>query len=263
MVLSQIELIRWCEDAGWNPLFLVESEDTVDLIQHQIHREIEIALASQRHQMVQDLLSYLSENDSKPLAVKLRNSYADALKCKPSFLGLGKIKTGNRAQSLGVLKRCLDYFDVEPKWLDSDPKGDLAEQCGREMKFLRTQERHEAVVQLGELAEKLLLHHPLVNANLRISNQVIKRANTRLILAAIKDSSNRSRSDYEKAILDAWLADPDCSEYLELLRKVVSYKLRKKSALDRFDTFESERVDHAINQRLWRRLETGNQLASS
>ncbi|MAV12774.1 MAG: hypothetical protein CL861_04850 [Cyanobium sp. MED843] len=131
------------------------------------------------------------------------------------------------------------------------------------MKHLRSQERHEVVVQLGELAEQLLLRHSLVDANLRISSQEIKRANTRVILAAIKDSSNRSRSDYEAAILDAWMADPDCSEYLELLRKVISYKLRKKSSLDRLDAFEAERVDHTINQRLWRRLDKGNQLTSS
>ena len=263
MVLRQSELVRWCEDVGWNPLFLVASDDTVDLIQHQIHREIEVALASQRHQMVQDMLSVFSKRGSHPLALELRDTYADALKCAPSFSGNSRIRTSNRIQSLDILKRCLDYFDVEPKWLDSDPKGDLAEQCGREMKHLRTQDCHEVVVQLGELAEKLCLRHPLVKANLLISNQQIKRVNTRVILAAIKESSNRSRSDYEAAILDAWLADPDCSEYLELLRKVVSYKLRKKSSLDRLDAFEAERIDHAINQRLWRRLEKFNQPTAS
>ena len=256
MVFRQCDLFRTCEDAGWNPLFLVETKDTIDSIQHQIHREIEVALACQRQQMVQDILSDLSKHGSHPLAMQLRDTYADALKRVPSFLGNGRIWTSNRVQAFSVLKRCLDYFDVEPKWLDSDPKGDLAEQCGREMKHLRTQDRHEVVVHLGELAEKLRLRHPLVNGNLRISNQEIKRADQWVILAAIKDSSNRSRSDYEAAILDAWLADPDCSEYLELLRKVVSYKLRKKSSLDRLDPFEAERVEHAINQRLWRRLET-------
>ena len=263
MVFRQCDLVRLCEDAGWNPLFLVETEGTADSCQDQIHREIEVALASQRHQMVQDMLGYLSQHGSHPLAVELRNTYGDALKGVPSFLRNGRVKSPSRIQSLGILRRCLDYFEVEPKWLDPDSRGDLAEKCGREMKHLRSQERHEVVVQLGELAEQLLLRHSLVDANLRISSQEIKRANTRVILAAIKDSSNRSRSDYEAAILDAWMADPDCSEYLELLRKVISYKLRKKSSLDRLDAFEAERVDHTINQRLWRRLDKGNQLTSS
>ena len=262
MVLRQIDLIRFCEDAGWNPFFLVESEDGVDRVQHQLHREIEVALASQHHQMVQDMLSYLSKNDCNSLALELCNTYADALRSIPTFLRKGRVGSSNRVQSLDILRRCLDFFEVKSKWLSSDSRGDLAQQCGREMKYLRNQERHEVVVQLGELAEKLLLRHPLVDANLRISNQSIKRANERVILAAFKDSPHRSRSDYEAAILDAWLADPDCSEYLELLRKVVSYKLRKKSSLGRLDAFESERVDHAINQRLWRRLDKVNELAS-
>ena len=259
MVFKQSHLFRLCVQSGWNPLFLVETDDKADSIQHHIHREIEVALASQRHQMVEDMLSYLGEHETISWAQELRETYADALKCVPPFLPDGQSTAFSRTQSLGILNQCLNYFGVEPKWIDSDSKDDLAKQCGREMKHLGSIKRHEVVVQLGGLAEKLLLRHALVDVNLRNSNQEIVRANTLVILAAIKDSSNRSRSDYEAAILDAWLADPDCSEYLELLRKVVSYKLRKKSSLDRLDAFEAERVDHAINQRLWRRLEKSNE----
>ena len=263
MVFRQCDLVRLCKQAGWKPLFLVETDDKADVIQHHIHREIEVALASQRHQLVEDMLSYLGEHETISWVQELCETYAEALKCVPSFLPDGHATACNRTQSLGILINCLDYFGVKPKWIDSDSKEDLAKLCGREMKYLGSIKRHKVVVQLGGLADKLLLRHSLVDVSLRNSNQEIVRANTLLILAAIKDSSNRSRSDYEAAILDAWLADPDCSEYLELLRKVVSYKLRKKSSLDRLDAFEAERIDHAINQRLWRRLEKFNQPTAS
>ena len=45
--------------------------------------------------------------------------------------------------------------------------------------------------------------------------------------------------------------DPDCSDYLELLRKVIAFRLQSRIMSARLMTSE-KRVDHIINQRLWR-----------
>ena len=48
--------------------------------------------------------------------------------------------------------------------------------------------------------------------------------------------------------------DPDCSDYLELLRKVIAFRLQKQDHVGQVDDFREERVDHIINQRLWREI---------
>ena len=82
-----------------------------------------------------------------------------------------------------------------------------------------------------------------------------RRANKLLVLQAIQRSNRRSRSDYEQAVIAAWCADPDCVEFFDLLRKIVSFQRRRQlSKQDLTIDFEQECIDHLINQKIWERL---------
>ena len=84
---------------------------------------------------------------------------------------------------------------------------------------------------------------------------VQRRANKLLVLQAIQRSNRRSRADYEQAVIAAWCADPDCVEFFDLLRKIVSFQRRRQlSKQDLIIDFEQECVDHLINQKIWERL---------
>ena len=74
------------------------------------------------------------------------------------------------------------------------------------------------------------------------------------MLKAYKESPNRSRREYEAAILKAWLADPECSDYVNLLSNVVAFRQRKQASMLNLNAFESEWVDYRVNKRLWNAL---------
>ena len=72
-----------------------------------------------------------------------------------------------------------------------------------------------------------------------------------IVLKGIQQSPNRTRSDYEKAILDAWSVDPGFTDYLELLRKVIAFRMRKKGLhAGLMENFEQECVEFELNKKL-------------
>ena len=119
------------------------------------------------------------------------------------------------------------------------------------MKHLRDLHHHDVVVDLGERAALLKLEHKRIIVNLRESRLAIQRANQLIVLKAYKESPYRARREYEAAILTAWLADPDCSDYVDLLRNVVAFRQRKQASTLNLNSFESEWVDYRVNKRLW------------
>ena len=72
-----------------------------------------------------------------------------------------------------------------------------------------------------------------------------------IVLKGIQQSPNRTRSDYEKAILDAWSVDPGFTDYLELLRKVIAFRMRKKKPQSvLLENFEQECIEFELNKKL-------------
>ena len=253
MVLTQSELVHFLLDQGWKPFFLEPVKCGLDEVKLQLQRETEVAIADGRHQMVREILTFL-DNHRQPemaqeLAVLIPVHLADdspQLERQPAHPMTSEVIQGE-------LLKCLQKLDLKPRFLGNGD-GDLGDQCGREMKHLRAEQRHDVVVQLGELAERLKLKHKRIVVNLRESRRAIRRTNQLIVLKAYKESPNRSRREYEAAILTAWLADPDCSDYVNLLSNVVAFRQRKQASTLNLASFESEWVEYRVNKRLWNAL---------
>ena len=250
MALNESDLFNLCLEQGWEPLFLTSSNQSLEAIQPQLQRELDVALADGQRELVRGLLCVLRDHQAEDIASSLDVDCTDhhlkldrPLRKQPSA---DKVRT--------KLVECLRGFQVEPAFLGKANDTDLAEYCGREMRHLRSLERHDIVVHLGEVASWLRLKHQRIDINLRASRLAIQRSNQLTILLAIKESRSRSRRQYEDAILRAWAADPDCGEYIELLKKLLLFRSRRQSEMVELDEFESERIDHDVNKRLWNYL---------
>ena len=123
------------------------------------------------------------------------------------------------------------------------------------MKYWNAQQKHELVIALGNSASRLKLSHPGIAQCMEESTLSVERANKLIVLKAIKQSPLRSRSDYEKSILKAWALDPDCDVYLDLLRKVVAFRLRQKKQYGLLmGEFSREIVEFEVTKKLVRHL---------
>jgi len=253
IVLTQSELVDFFLDQGWKPFFLEPDECDFDEVKFQLQREIEVAIADGRHQMVREILTFLDNHRQPEMAEELAALIPVHLAEDSPQLERQSAHPMTSEVIQGALLKCLQNLDLKPRFL-GDSDGDLADQCGREMKHLRAEQRHDVVVQLGDLAERLKLKHKRIVVNLRESRRAIRRANQLIVLKAYKESSNRSRREYEAAILTAWLADPDCSDYVDLLSNVVAFRQRKQASTLNLDSFESEWIDYRVNKRLWNAL---------
>ena len=253
MVLTQSELMYFFLDQGWKPFFLEPVECGLDEVKSQLQHEIEVAIADGRHQMVREILTFLDNHRQPEIAEELAALIPVHLAEDSPQLERQSAHPMTSEVIQGMLLKCLQKLDLKPRVLGNGD-GDLADQCGREMKHLRAEQRHDVVVQLGELAERLNLKHKRIVVNLRESRRAIWRANQLTVLKAYKESPNRSRREYESAILTAWLADPDCSDYVNLLSNVVAFRQRKQASTLNLDSFESEWVEYRVNKRLWNAL---------
>ena len=252
MPLIQADLVNLCVDEGWKPYFLEVSDQGLDDFKLNLQREIEVVIAEGRHHLARRILTYVADHQRPDISEELESSVpVERVESSP------QIETPfhdpiSRDMMLVALLDCLEGLDLKPRFLGHGVDGDLADLCGREMKHFRAEQRHDVVVRLGRLANHLKLEHKRIAFNLRASSLAVSRSNRLVILRAMKESPHRSRAEYEEAIVQAWSVDPDCGDYLELLKKVVSYRLRQRSASNSFDAYESEFVEHAMNQRLWR-----------
>ena len=132
-----------------------------------------------------------------------------------------------------------------------DDGGDLPLLCGREMQVQRLNHRHELVISLGNLLHSLQISHERISINLQKSVQETTRINKLKELEAIRCSEQTSKKEYESSVVNAWLKDPDCSTYLDLLKKIVIRKLRHDRLYSAAsDALKNELVDLQINRRI-------------
>lgn len=258
MILKQRDLVDLCLSEGWNPFFLQPSDEALHLIKPLVLREIEVAIADSQKKVVRRILSYLRQGQVRDLADEIASLTAWRLEDSFSKLGQSPKSSPANDDAQGILLESLELMQLPPRFLDQKSEAGLAELCGREMKHLCNLQRHDAVVQLGQRAAWLKLEHKRIAVALRKSRLSVRRANRLIVLKAYKESPNRERRDYEDAILTSWLADPECSEYVDLLGKVVAYRQRKQTSTISLDAFETEWVDYRVNKRLWHALSQGN-----
>ena len=134
--------------------------------------------------------------------------------------------------------------------LDDDDR-DLPLLCGREMQVQRLNHQHELVISLGKLLSTLQISHERININLQKSVQAIARINKLKELEDMRCSDQISKKEYESSLVNAWLKDPDCSTYLDLLKKIVIRKLRHDRLYsEASDALKNELVDLQINRRI-------------
>ena len=134
---------------------------------------------------------------------------------------------------------------------DTDANADLPLLCGREMQAQRLNHQHELVIRLGNLLDSLQISHERISTNLQKSVQATARINKLKELEDIRCSDQTSKKEYEASVINAWLKDPDCSTYLDLLKKIVIRKLKDdKLYSDASDSLKNELVDLQINRRI-------------
>ena len=254
MVLKQRDVVDLFLDEGWRPLFLEPSDEPLDAIKQDLQREIAVLLADGQKTIVDRILSCLKDNQAQDFAEVLRSSVSDGFDDCLSKLGKPPSLPCPHERAQRFLLESLEQRSLLPRFLDQTSDLDLAERCGREMKHLRDLQHHDAVVELGQRAAWLKLEHKRIVVNLRESRRAIRRANQLIVLKAHKESPNRSRREYEAAILKAWLADPECSDYVNLLSNVVAFRQRKQASTLNLNSFESEWIDYRVNKRLWNAL---------
>ncbi len=251
MVLKQCDVVDFCLNEGWKPFFIAPSDEPLDAIKSHLQREISVALADGQKKIVHQIISFLEKNQARDFAQELLSSVSFELEdCISNPRKLPRLPCSHE-RAHEFLLESLEQRKLLPRFLDQTSGLDLAERCGREMKHLRDLHHHDVVVDLGERAALLKLEHKRIIVNLRESRLAIQRANQLIVLKAYKESPYRARREYEAAILTAWLADPDCSDYVDLLRNVVAFRQRKQASTLNLNSFESEWVDYRVNKRLW------------
>ena len=250
--IQESHLYAFLKSHNWDPFFLSNIDRNVfDHDSEVLDRELEVCSLNGEQTLIEALRRYLEKHDCADKAKKLKQDFdmqtvAHCLKAD--------VDVDATLPLVQQLMAIIAFFECEPVVLKVNAEKNLARDCGREMKHWREQEKHELVVLLGELASQKGLQNQRVSNNLRLSRLSLKRARTIQFLQAVKESPNRSRDFYEGTIIDAWMNDPDCSDYLELLRKVIAFRLQKQDHVGQVDDFTEERVDHIINQRLWREI---------
>ena len=255
------DFISLCQKHGWDPLFL--DKDDMDFKWDHLSRELKVCRASGMWELCGDLVKAAKkakvnvpvENISKfekysPIQrIQSSSDYSwhDSLP--------GRHHLFVRRRVAHALRSILSDESLEPQVFCFDQKADFAEQWGMEMKHWNIQQKHELVVSLGESASSLNLAHPMIAQCLEDSTLVVKRANKLIVLKAIQQSPFRSRSDYEKSVLKAWSLDPDYDVYVDLLRKIVAFRLRhKKQHGLLMEEFSREIIDFEVNKKLVRHL---------
>jgi len=246
--IQESHLYAFLKSHNWDPFFLSNIDRNVfDHDSEVLDRELEVCSLNGDRTLIEVLGRYLEKHHCADKAEKLKQYFE-----VHAVAHLFKADVDVGLPFVQQLMATIAFFECEPVVLKVNAEKNLARDCGKEMKHWREQEKHELVVLLGEQASQKGLQNQRISNNLYLSRLALKRARTIQFLQAVKESPNRSRDFYEGAIIDAWMNDPDCSTYLELLRKVIAFRLQKQVHIGQVDDFREERVDHIINQRLWR-----------
>ena len=260
-ISSQNDLIALCQEYGWDPLFL--SKEQINIEWDGFFREVEVCRAAGEWNLSEKLLRVV-----KGMKGKLPVNYSSQLEQyavsefvhqSSRYLWFDSLPGWrhlfNKRRVFDALRLVLSGQNLEPQVFCLNSKSELSEQWGLEMKYWNTQQKHELVVALGNSASLLNLSHPGISHCLEESTLAVERANQLVVLKAIKQSPLRSRSDYEKAILKAWVLDPDCDVYLDLLRKVVAFRLRQKKQYGLLiGEFGREIVEFEVTKKLVRHV---------
>jgi len=254
--LNQQTLFALCQKHGWDPLFLASAE--VDVNVGDLQRELEVCFAAGECNLCSLLLKAAREKADSRMLHQLahfdRQGATGPLakrKTRPFLNFLLLLRPYAKHQADKSLRKILSSEMLKPEVFTRKKNIDVAERWGLEMKYWHSKGNHKIVVALGDKAEWLNLKHQLIARYLKISTLALGRSNELIVLKGIKRSPNRTRSDYEKAILDAWSVDPGFTDYLELLRKVIAFRMRKKGLrTGLMENFEQECVDFELNKKL-------------
>ena len=256
-ILNQRNLILLCREYNWDPFFL--NEDDSNFQWDHLSRELEACRAAGEWMLCGALVKAVKTTKGES-PIKNISRYEERIpaelvrqRSNRSWLELlpGRHHLFTRHRVAQALRSILIEDGLEPQVFCFEQKTDFAEQWGLEMKHWNIQQKHELVVALGESASWLNLAHPEICRCKEDSVLAIQRANKQILLKAVQQSPLRSRSDYEKSILEAWILDPDCDAYLDMLRKVVAYRLRKKNQYKLLmEDFNREIVEFEVTKKL-------------
>ena len=260
---NQNNLILLCHEHGWDPLFL---ENNHNFDWNDFSRELEACCAAGELKLCEELSKIVEKIKEKPpvnCSIQLERCIMPKLaQQRSSYLWLESLLDWRylfaRRRVGNVLRLILSEQNLEPMVFCFEQNVDFSEQWGLEMKYWNAQQKHELVIALGNSASRLKLSHPGIAQCMEESTLSVERANKLIVLKAIKQSPLRSRSDYEKSIMKAWAFDPDCNIYLDLLRKVVAFRLRhEKQNVLFMEDFGREIVEFEVTKKLVRFLAKG------
>ena len=254
--LQQKTLFSLCKKHNWDPLFFSSIDADVNL--GDLDRELEVCSASRNWSVFSALLKAAREKADASLLKHLANfdqyDASERVAARKSYFTLNyllALRPFLRHRADKYLRQILSSEMLKPEVFGRKNDLDIAERWGLEMKFWYSQGNYKIAASLGQGAARLKLKHQLITHYLKISALSLDRSNRLIVLKGIQKSPNRTRAEYEKAIIDSWSVDPDCSDYLELLRKVLSFRMRKKGLYARLsEDLEQECVDLELNKKL-------------
>lgn len=223
--INQKILVSLCREYDWRPLFLESTENPPS--RYQFERELE-ALKLTGHLRLHAALRQ-KIRASSPIKLSQYRGVLERFFFSLKLFSL--FRSWRNDQANRILRRILSEYQLGPQVVRFDRHADLTQLWGLEMKYWHSLKKYHLVVALGKAAEHLNFHNKKIDKYLSLSSCLDQRSKTHIALNALKRSPQFSRSDYEKAILRAWLNDPDCMEYVRLLREVVVLDVSKNRPL--------------------------------
>ena len=257
--LTQSKLYALCREHGWKPLFF--SRKSTSISADALDREIQVCLAAgqqrlslhlldaARHEFGETFAHYETQLSSRSSAGGGERSPSTANR----LLGFFGLLSGQRLSR--ILAQILLLEGLQPAVFRVEHHADLARQWGLEMEHWLDQNKPKLVLQLGDMAAKLGLNHQSISQSMGSARVALMRIKKLIVLKAIQQSPHRSRSDYETALVAEWCMDPECQDYLSMLRKVISFRMRqKKHQSSLMGDFFDELIEQELNQKLFRGL---------
>ena len=257
--LTQSKLYALCREHGWKPLFF--SRKSTSISAEALDREIQVCLAAGQQRLSLHLLDAAHHEFGETFAhyetqLSSRSS-AGGGERSPSTANrlLGFFGLLSRQRLSRILAQILLLEGLQPAVFCVEHHADLAQQWGLEMEHWLEQSQSKLVLQLGDMAAKLGLRHQSISQSMGSARVALTRINKLTVLKAIQQSPHRSRADYETALVAEWCLDPECQDYLSMLRKVISFRLRQKKQQSLLmDDFFDELIEHELNQKLFHGL---------
>lgn len=257
--LTQSKLYALCREHGWKPLFFSRKSSSISA--ESLEREIQVCLAAGQQTLSRHLLDAahheFGETFAHDEAQLSSGGSAVGGDRSPSVANrlLGFFGLLSRQKLSRILSQTLLLEGLQPAVFCVDHHADLARQWGLEMEHWLDQNQPKLVLQLGDMAAKLGLNHQSISQSMGSARVALMRIKKLIVLKAIQQSPHRSRSDYETALVAEWCMDPECQDYLSMLRKVISFRLRqKKNQSSLMVDFFDELIEQELNQKLFRGL---------